>query len=593
VASDGTVGRTAGSLSVGDVLFPGHVTEPPSDTRPSSSSAVVAIVLGILMPLIFICGGMQYFQRRKARQQIAMLRQELEKFKDSLAGGLLAVTETFDPRTMDTFQLAQDVDAVGAFVEATHSRVSDGGGRTAACSEVGVEIAPDSNQRQVARASWYWQEDSHSISKHNPRDVKQPGNWVSYAGSVHYELDALYGRWVGGGPAVVTVDLADRIGSTGTEQKAANQHTGMIFSIDFTTMKQANVKSSFQRSVLREEIAAAAPAAARVSNAGARTSSVSAAPPRRSSAGGGGRKSSTRLAEVVSADFPRELAGEDALIMFEGQILQTSKQRNDGWAFGSVVHDVMEDRPPLGVDGLSTQAGWFPLSRTQHPSADQLKVLQKQMGDNASDALKPPSTWGKMADPMTAELTKLPEGGEKQGVVAAFMKTLKPNFQVIDVQRVQNMSMWQSYAVKRQTIVMREKKAVGDVADDASRCEKVWLFHGTDQDTVPKIFQQGFNRSFCGKNMCRYGKGVYFARDASYSATTTYSCPNDKGIQHIFLCRVVVGEYCLGKNNALTPDVRTGHQLYDTTVNDMHSPGIFVTYHDAQAYPEYLVRFKQ
>eukprot|EP00966_Prymnesium_polylepis_P165259 3820398-Prymnesium_polylepis.1 len=35
------------------------------------------------------------------------------------------------------------------------------------------------------------------------------------------------------------------------------------------------------------------------------------------------------------------------------------------------------------------------------------------------------------------------------------------------------MSMWQSYAVKRQTIVMREKKAVGDVADDASRCEKV------------------------------------------------------------------------------------------------------------------------
>ena len=45
--------------------------------------------------------------------------------------------------------------------------------------------------------------------------------------------------------------------------------------------------------------------------------------------------------------------------------------------------------------------------------------------------------------------------------------------------------------------------------------------------------------------------------------------------------------------DALTPDVRSGHTLYDATVNDMKQPRIFVTYHDAQAYPEYLIRFKQ
>jgi len=127
----------------------------------------------------------------------------------------------------------------------------------------------------------------------------------------------------------------------------------------------------------------------------------------------------------------------------------------------------------------------------------------------------------------------------------------------------------------------------------ASRFERVWLFHGTDETTVPKIYQQGFNRSFCGKNATMFGKGVYFARDASYSSSTTYSKPNGAGVQHMFLCRVVVGEYCMGKKDALTPDVRVGHQLYDCTVNDMSNPGIFVTYHDAQAYPEYLVRFKQ
>ena len=94
----------------------------------------------------------------------------------------------------------------------------------------------------------------------------------------------------------------------------------------------------------------------------------------------------------------------------------------------------------------------------------------------------------------------------------------------------------------------------------AARLERRWLFHGTDQGTVDKIIQQGFNRSFCGKNMTKYGKGVYFARDASYSSSPQYSVPNALGVQHMFLCRVVVGEYCKGVKDALTPAPRTGSQ---------------------------------
>ena len=33
--------------------------------------------------------------------------------------------------------------------------------------------------------------------------------------------------------------------------------------------------------------------------------------------------------------------------------------------------------------------------------------------------------------------------------------------------------------------------------------------------------------------------------------------------------------------------------LFDSTVDDVRNPSIFVTYHDAQAYPDYLVRFRQ
>merc|ERR1712226_546153 len=118
---------------------------------------------------------------------------------------------------------------------------------------------------------------------------------------------------------------------------------------------------------------------------------------------------------------------------------------------------------------------------------------------------------------MMPQLFMLKDGPEKQQVLAAFMKTLAPNIKPVSVERIENFSMWQSYAVKRQTVLTREKDSdnAGKVTS-TSRFERVWLFHGTDELTVPKIIEMGFNRSFCGKNATAFGKGVYFARDASY-----------------------------------------------------------------------------
>ena len=117
------------------------------------------------------------------------------------------------------------------------------------------------------------------------------------------------------------------------------------------------------------------------------------------------------------------------------------------------------------------------------------------------------------------------------------------------------------------------------------------LFHGTNEETAHRIVAQGFNRSFCGKNATMYGKGVYFAKEAEYSARDVYSKPNGRGEQFIFLCQVLVGDYCQGKQDALTPDTRAGLNLYDTTVDSVQDPKIFVTYHDAQPYPQYLIKF--
>ena len=196
--------------------------------------------------------------------------------------------------------------------------------------------------------------------------------------------------------------------------------------------------------------------------------------------------------------------------------------------------------------------------------------------------------WGKGGD---GERVVLSEGKEKEAVVAAFLETMPANqvVSVVKVERVQNATLWDHYAAKRRTMMQRQG------APDSY--ERTWLFHGTGEDTVVKIVAQGFNRNFgfleVNKNaLTMYGKGVYFAVNASYSSSHRYSKPNSAGEQQMFACRVLVGEYCQGKQDQPTPDVRHGTDLYDSTVDNVSNPEIFVAYHDAQAYPEYLITFK-
>ena len=124
------------------------------------------------------------------------------------------------------------------------------------------------------------------------------------------------------------------------------------------------------------------------------------------------------------------------------------------------------------------------------------------------------------------------------------------------------------------------------------------LFHGTSPDAVPEINKRSFNRGYCGKHATVYGNGMYFARDASYSGQTVYSPQDNAGMRFMYLARVFVGEYAVGSTGMVEPPklpttVPSGNrQTYDSTVNQTENPSIFVAYHDAQAYPQYLITFK-
>jgi hypothetical protein len=63
----------------------------------------------------------------------------------------------------------------------------------------------------------------------------------------------------------------------------------------------------------------------------------------------------------------------------------------------------------------------------------------------------------------------------------------------------------------------------------------------------------------------------------------------------MYLARVLVGEPAYGTRDAVDapdrPDVRG--QAYDSSCNGLPEPTIVVVHNDAQAYPEYLVTFRE
>uniref|UniRef100_A0A2I3MFN5 Poly [ADP-ribose] polymerase n=1 Tax=Papio anubis TaxID=9555 RepID=A0A2I3MFN5_PAPAN len=158
------------------------------------------------------------------------------------------------------------------------------------------------------------------------------------------------------------------------------------------------------------------------------------------------------------------------------------------------------------------------------------------------------------------------------------------SYTIEKIERIQNAFLWQSYQVKKRQM---------DIKNDDTNNERL-LFHGTDADSVTYVNQHGFNRSYAGKNAVFYGKGIYFAVDASYSANDTYSKPDSNGRKHMYVVRVLTGVFTKGHAGLVTPPPKNPPNptdLFDSVTDNTQSPKLFVIFFDNQAYPEYLITF--
>ncbi|XP_043944110.1 protein mono-ADP-ribosyltransferase PARP12-like [Protopterus annectens] len=190
-----------------------------------------------------------------------------------------------------------------------------------------------------------------------------------------------------------------------------------------------------------------------------------------------------------------------------------------------------------------------------------------------------PEYWDKSTLPeLSYKVVDVPESSDEyKKIKDLFMETMTGS-NIMKIQRIQNMNLWGDFQWQKEKMI----KQNGGLDVD----ERI-LFHGTDLANVDAICEQNFDWRLCNDST-RYGKGSYFAKDAYFA--NRYSS-SESGLRVLFVARVLVGKFTVGKPEYTRPPTMGDNQFYDSCVNKHPDPSIFVVFEKHQIYPEYIIEF--
>ncbi|XP_041651141.1 protein mono-ADP-ribosyltransferase PARP12-like [Cheilinus undulatus] len=212
-------------------------------------------------------------------------------------------------------------------------------------------------------------------------------------------------------------------------------------------------------------------------------------------------------------------------------------------------------------------------------------VIQSQSAhiSRSSTAESFPSYWDKTALPdIGYKLIPLSKSEEYEKIKMTFNQTMSAS-KIHKIQRIQNPSLWKVFHLQREQMKKRNRgKAV----------KEKYLFHGTNETLIEAICDQNFDWRMCGANGTSYGRGSYFAREASYS--DSYVRVKEGQQRTMFVALVLVGEYIKGSSSYVRPPLKADNKtLYDSCVDNERNPSIYVVFEKQQIYPEYLINYSK
>ena len=198
------------------------------------------------------------------------------------------------------------------------------------------------------------------------------------------------------------------------------------------------------------------------------------------------------------------------------------------------------------------------------------------------------------------KLFRVDAGSEEFAYVKdLFMATMHSKHVVIErIERIENGPQHEAYAQKKKAISDEIAKNLPQDTSDPKNIVRM-LFHGTSQQAQRNIIHSdssGFEPLASGTSTgAIWGEGTYFARDASYS----HSFSSMKaGLRQVMLNEVVVGKMTKGRQGIkiypkVPGTVRGSVMTFHSLVDNEKNPSIFVIKAGSQAYPAFVISYRE
>lgn len=121
------------------------------------------------------------------------------------------------------------------------------------------------------------------------------------------------------------------------------------------------------------------------------------------------------------------------------------------------------------------------------------------------------------------------------------------------------------------------------------------LFYGTDFNNVDSICAENIDwRALDEDRAAQFGQGAYFTEEAALS--NLYCKQDSECFRYVFLAEVLVGSFVRGESSMKRPPVKDESapkkELYDSCVDNVEKPTIFVLFDADQYYPTFLIKYK-
>ncbi len=161
---------------------------------------------------------------------------------------------------------------------------------------------------------------------------------------------------------------------------------------------------------------------------------------------------------------------------------------------------------------------------------------------------------------------------KRYDAIEAGIRKSYPNSCILWIEEIVNPTLEEDYKKQKADIEAKRGKP----------CKELQLYHGTREEYANSIIKNGFDP--LANSRSAYGKGSYFAANASYSRD--YAPPASDEVSFMLICSVLVGETVVyGPNKPIDTS------KHDNSVDNTKSPYIYVTPYASGAIPRFIVAF--